>query len=613
MNQRNIGIISLINRVFPDGTFRGEFKNIVLTSFRIILNQGFRSFLGHAQKKIKRREFRIVKFTQYTFHQLNDFEIYNIIKEIKNLNYKPRFSVLMPVYNPNPQWLKAAINSVINQLYWNWELCICDDGSTVTETRKILQEYLKIDTRIKVIFSNTNEGISKATNKALTLATGEFVALLDHDDELTIDALYEAAKALNADQNIDFIYSDEDKISADGEYVEPFLKPDFSMEMLRSMNYLIHLAIIRRTLVELVGGFNNKFDGAQDFDLFFRILEKTDRVHHIRKILYHWRKSPISGAYDPLAKPWIYERGKSAIEKHLERLGIEATVKIGYGWGLYKVDYKINGEPAVDIIIPTRKISLFKKCIKSLKENTTYQNYNVWAVINGNSDYEIIQIKSRHGDELERFVDKKTGLIGPRLVYNWSRMNNLAVSFTNSQYIIFMNDDVEIITKDWIENLLQYAQFDHVGAVGIMLLYKDTNTIQHAGDFISEIGTGDHCFNGMASNSFEINGLAQVVRECSAVTSACMMVKRDIFKKIGGFDENLRNFDDYDFCLRLREAGYSIIYTPYAKAYHHESPTRPQVHDDKTLDYLLKKHKPTRYDPFYRYEWINMYNKIRRR
>jgi len=563
------------------------------------------NFQAFAKLKVKDPyEFWILK-NEPTKEKLEEYK-----KESLSFEYRPKISIITPVWNTDEKWLRAAIESVLNQVYDNWELCITDGGSTMPHVKKILKEYAKKDKRIKVKFLPENKGIAGNSNEALKLATGEFVVLLDHDDELALFALYEVVKVLNESRDIDFIYSDEDKIDEKGNYVDPFFKPDFSIHLLRSMNYLIHVAVMRKELVEQVSGFNSEFDGAQDYDLFFRLLEKTNKVYHIRKILYHWRKSSSSGAQNPLAKPWIYEKGKLALQCHLIRLGIEGIANIGGGYGLYFVDYKIKDTPAVDIIIPTRKMSLFKKCLKSIRNNTTWKNYKIWAVINGNYDYEIVEIKD--GTELDGFANKDTGLIGPPLPYNWSRMNNLAVSRTKAPYIIFLNDDIQIITDNWIENMLQYAQQKDVGGVGVMLLYPD-NSIQHAGDFITENGTGDHCFNGMDSRSFEINGLAQVVREVSAVTGACMMVRRDVFEEVGGFDENLRNFDDYDFCLRLRESGYKLIYTPYSKLYHHESPTRPQILDNKMVRYLLGRHKSKRFDPFYRYEWINMYNRARQR
>jgi len=523
--------------------------------------------------------------------------------------YRPKISVIMPVYNSTVV-LTAAVNSIESQSYPNWELCICDDASTLQETKELLEHFRQKDDRIKVATFTTNQGISKATNQALSMATGEYIALLDHDDELAPDAMFEIVKALNSDPEIDFIYSDEDKIDRSGTHVEPFFKPDFSMHLLRSQNYLIHVAVMRRRLVTEVGSFDKEFDGAQDYDLFFRVLEKTDKVHHIRKILYHWRKSAESGAENALAKPWIYETGKRAIQNHLKRLGINATAEIGKAPGLYRVEYAIDDALPVDILIPTRKISFIKNCVDSILSKTTWKNYKIWAIINGKEDYEIVQVKSKNCIELERYTDPSTGLIGPSLPYNWSRMNNVAASATQAPFIILLNDDTTIITEDWIENMMQYAQQGDVGGVGVMLLYPD-DLIQHAGDFINEEKMGDHCFNCMSKNSFEINGFAQVVRETSAVTSACMMIRRDVFRELKGFDEELRNYDDYDFCLRLREKGYKIIYTPYVQVYHHESPTRPQILDRRLVDHLLAKHASITQDPFYRYEWRTLYDRSR--
>jgi GT2 family glycosyltransferase len=357
---------------------------------------------------------------------------------------------------------------------------------------------------------------------------------------------------------------------------------------------------MRKSLVDSVGGFKSKFDGAQDFDIFFRVIEKNAKVEHIRKILYHWRMSANSGAKDALAKPWIYELGRTIIKEHLERMKLDAQVSIGAGWGLYRVDYSILGSPFVDIIIPTRKLDLFKNCLASIKKST-YKHFNIYAVINGLTDYELIKISNFDGNDLKKYIDKKTGLIGPEIPYNWSRMNNIAISLTSSPYLITLNDDIEIITEDWIENLLRYAQFDHIGTVGCMLLYRD-KTIQHAGDFVREDGTGDHCFNRLRSDSFAFNGLAQVVRESTTVTSACMMIKRKTFKKVGLFDEELKNYDDYEFGIRIRKNGYINIYTPYVKAFHLESPTRPQICNSGTINYLLKKNGNIG-EKFFRYEW----------
>jgi O-antigen biosynthesis protein len=584
-----------VERTLPNGTKRREFYDCIIKGGRILFNEGPKSLWLSFQSNIRQKKF------------LENYKMQSGMEEISPLQilkYMPLISIITPVYNPDPMILNRTILSVIKQNYPNWELCLVDGNSSNIKIHNLLNKFAAEDRRIKVKFSDCNLGISGNSNAALEMAKGEFIALLDHDDELSPNALYEVAKSLNAKNDIDFIYSDEDKISTNGEMCDPFFKPDFSLELLRSENYLSHLVVIRRHLVNSVGGFNSKFDGAQDFDLFLRIVEKGAKVEHIRRILYHWRMSDNSGAQNALAKPWIYELGRTELEQHLARMGLDAKVSIGAGWGLYRTDYSIRDTPVVDIIIPTRKLELFKNCLRSIKKSS-YKNYNIYAVINGETDYEIIRINDSSGKDLEKHTDEQTGLIGPQLSYNWSRMNNIAISRTNAPYIITLNDDIQIISENWIENLLRYAQFDHIGTVGCMLLYKD-GTIQHAGDFVKPDGTGDHCFNGLKSDSFEVNGLAQVVRECTTVTSACMMIKRDTFQKVGLFDEKLRNFDDYEFGLRLRKNGYINIYTPYVKAYHLESPTRPQVLDPETVAYLLKRIGPVS-ESFFRYEWLRIY------
>jgi GT2 family glycosyltransferase/glycosyltransferase involved in cell wall biosynthesis len=606
-----------IDRLLPEGTRRGEFRKVVIASLRVVTEQGTRSYLYQAWEKIRRRETRIIEpASSYGMlaetARLSQEDIDRIRRKIPSMTSRPVISVITPVYNTDARWLKRCLDSVLNQVYSQWELCIADDASDKEEVRTILQEYASKEPRIKLELLEKHLGVAGSSNAALDSASGDFVLFLDHDDELTPDAIFEVAETVSVDSDVDLIYSDEDKIDEKGRYTEPFYKPDFSFPTLRSQNYLIHLAALRRDLVVAVNGLDSEFDGAQDYDLFFRVLERTQRVHHIAKILYHWRKSSSSGAKNALAKPWIYKKGKLAVQRHLTRLGYNATVEMGKGLGLYNVNYQIEGTPVVDILIPTRKISEVKECLTSLINMTTWENRRIFAVINAKEDYDVVEVKGKHCEELDPSTDRETGLIGPKLPYNWSRMNNRGMSATVSPYVVFLNDDTRIISRDWIQDMLQYAQLEDVGAVGAMLLYPD-GTIQHAGDYVTGTGMGGHCFNGMDSNSFEVNGLAQCIRETSAVTGACMMVRRTVFEELGGFDEELRNFDDFDFCLRLREKGYKIIYTPYAKAYHLESPSRPQILAKKMLHRLSERHPWARSDPFYRYEYNAMYRKQTKR
>jgi GT2 family glycosyltransferase len=366
------------------------------------------------------------------------------------------------------------------------------------------------------------------------------------------------------------------------------------------MNYLIHFTIIRKTRFETVEGFNKNYDGAQDYDLFFRCIENGAKIRHIPKVLYHWRILESSSSQSPTVKPWIYDIGQNAVQDHLNRCNTQATVKGGAGIHQTKIQYSIDGSPRVDILIPTRRLSQFKKCLNELQK-TRYKNYSLHAIINGTDKHKVITITSRDGDELIPFTDKRTGLIGPFLPYNWSKMNNIAIMQTNSPFIVTLNDDVFLKTDDWLEQFLIYAQKNYVGSVGCLLLNPD-GSIQHAGSYITEEGLGNHCFRGQSPHSMELNGILQIPRECSGVTSACMMVRREIFKKIGYFDEKLRNYDDFEFSIRLLKNGYSNIFTPYVCGFHDESQTRPLIINPDLINYLKGKIMPVK-ELYYRYEW----------
>ncbi len=583
-----------------------EARNTASASRRVIRSEGIGAFMHHIREKIRRREFTVAA-SEIRPSDAEPTRVSDVQDECDSFRYRPRISVLMPTYNTKVAWLDLAISSLRNQAYQDWELCIADDASS-HKTKNRIRFWSDRDPRIKVVWSDAHQGISGATNSALGIATGEYVLLLDHDDELGGNAMYEIVKSLNADRTIDMIYSDEDKIDRQGNFVEPFYKPDFSYHLLLSMNYLPHACVMRKSVLDQVGGFDSAYDGAQDYDLFLRIIEKTRRVHHIPKVLYHWRKSPGSGAENALAKDHIYERGNAALQSHLRRMGTDAKSSIGRGHGLYRIDYRISGTPSVDILIPTRQISFLKKCVGSIIEKSTWKNYRLWALVNGKTDYATVRIHDSSCSELMP-ITGKDGLIGPDLPYNWSRMNNIGAKHTSAPYIVFLNDDTEIISPDWIEQMLQLCQLDNVGVVGSMLIYPN-NILQHAGDYITPNVTGDHCFNGMRPDSFEVNGLAQVVRETSAVTSACYMVPREVFERLDGYDESLRNYDDYDFCLRLNESGLVVLYTPYARSYHHESPTRPQINDKSMLSRLKQNHPWATRDRFFRYEWKDMYGRL---
>jgi len=517
--------------------------------------------------------------------------------------YRPLISVIIPVYNPPCDILEKTLDSVVSQSYDNWEVCIVDGNSDERKIRDLLQTYADRYPNIRVHFLTENLGISENTNIAEKMSQGEFIALLDHDDQISPHALFEIVHHLNDNPQTDIVYTDEDKIDNRENRFDPFFKPKYSPELLNGMNYLIHFTIIRKSLFDAVNGFKKEFDGAQDYDLFFRCIENGANISHLPKVLYHWRSLESSSSQSTAIKPWIYDIGKKAVQDHLDRCSIRATVKSGGGVTLNKVQYVIEGSPPVDILIPTRKLPQFKKCLNALKK-TRYKNYSIHAIINGTNEYRVVTITSPDGRELIQFTDGRTGLIGPKLPYNWSKMNNIALKQTLSPYVVTLNDDVYLKTDDWLEKFLMYAQLNQVGSVGCLLLNPD-GSIQHAGSYITDDGLGDHCFKGLDPHSLECNGILQIPRECSGVTSACMMVRREVFDKNGYFDENLRNYDDFEFSIRLLKKGYSHIFTPYVCGFHDESQTRPLIINPAMINYLKDKTMPVK-ELYYRHEWEMM-------
>ncbi|ADB58259.1 glycosyltransferase [Archaeoglobus profundus] len=500
-------------------------------------------------------------------------DLKRMAEECKKFKYRPKISIIMPTWNTDERWLRKAIESVLNQVYDNWELCIADGGSTKPHVRKILEEYAKKDKRIKVKFLPKNLGIAGNSNEALKLATGEFVAFLDHDDELAPFALYEVVKLLNEKPDLDFIYSDEDKIDEKGRRRDPFFKPDYSPDMFLSCNYLIHITVIRKSLVDKVGGFRLGYDGSQDYDLFLRVLEHTDKIAHIPKILYHWRAIETSCASRPEAKMYAYKAAKKALADAMKRRGIEIEgVYDGLWLGSYRIKYKINGNPKVSIIIPTKdKVEVLKRCVESILNKTTYQNYEIVIVDNNSQEEKTFEYYETIKDH------PKIRILEYNKPFNFSAINNYAVSKVDSEFILFLNNDTEVITSEWLSAMLEHAQRKEVGAVGAKLLYPN-NTIQHAGVIL---GLGVHRVAGHSHRHYPANshgyvGRINVVQNLSAVTAACMLTKKSLFEEVGGFDEvNLPiAFNDVDYCLKLREKGYLIVYTPYAVLYHYESLSR---------------------------------------
>jgi len=475
----------------------------------------------------------------------------------------------MPVYNVRPQWLHEAIDSVCGQTYANWELCIADDCSTDGQIRRLLMHYTKKDARIRVCFLETNQGIAGASAAALKMARGEFIGLLDNDDILAANALAQVVRLINRQPDIDLIYSDEDKITEQGQRYAPFFKPDFGPDTLRSYNYICHFTVMRADVVRAVGGFRPGYDGSQDYDLFLRVCDYTDRIAHIPEILYHWRAVQGSVGKDGAAKPYAYASAKKALSDHLQRQGLRGEVEDGFFLGSYHIKYEIPDLPELTIIIPTKnKAQVLQRCIESILEKTTYANYRILIVDNGSSEPDTLG----YYEQLAR--EERIRIIHYAREFNFSALNNFAVRQVQSEYFVFLNNDTEVISPQWLEEMIGLGQRQDVGAVGALLLY-DNDTVQHGGVIIGIGGIAGHAHKHYFADEEGYFGRLQVVQNFSAVTAACLLLRRHVFDEVGGFSEELSHaFNDVDLCLKIREKGYLNVYTPFARLYHHESISR---------------------------------------
>ena len=495
-----------------------------------------------------------------------------IEKEIEGFRYKPKISIITPVYNVDPKWLDKCIHSVRNQFYENWELCLHDDASTNKETIKCLKKWKeKSDPRIKISFGKENQHISGASNETLKLATGDFVALLDNDDELSPDALYENVKLLNEYPEADFIYSDEDKIDEKGNRAEPFFKPDWSPDLFLSQMYTCHLGVYRKSIVDEIDGFRKGYEGSQDYDLVLRFIEKTGRekIFHISKILYHWRKIAGSMAGKETAKDYTTVAAKKALGGYLERNKIEGEVLDGKFPGTYRVKRKILGNPKVSIIIPFKdQAKVMKVCVESILKKTDYGNFEIILVNNRSEKKETFDyLNSLKKEPLIKILNYNKP-------FNYSAINNYAVKQASGEYVLFLNNDMDVISREWLSSMLEHAQRKEVGAVGAKLLYPN-NTIQHAG-VVMGLRIAGHAFKYLPKEDPRYFCHPHLIRNYCCVTAACLMIRKKTFEEMGGLDEkNLKvAFNDVDFCLRLIENGYYNVWTPYAELYHHESLSR---------------------------------------
>lgn len=515
----------------------------------------------------------------------------------EKLDYEPCISIIVPTYKTPEKFLKEMIDSVRNQSYENWELCIGDGSVTEDTVKNVVESYQKKDKRIKMLCLSENLGIAGNTNAALSIATGDYIALLDHDDILAPDALYEVVKWMNEHykDETDVIYTDEDKVSFDlKDYFEPHFKSDYNLDLIRSNNYICHLFVAGKSIVDQVGGFRKEYDGSQDYDFILRCIEQSKHVEHVPKVLYHWRCHPGSTAANQESKMYCYEAGKRAIEDHLKRRGEDGCqVVMTEHLGFYHVIYPIREQKKVSIIIPNKdQKEILERCIESIIQKTDYKNYEIIIVENNSTTNEIFEyyktIEQRENIRVVIWKDK----------FNYSAINNFGVKYANGEYLLFLNNDIEVIRENWLSEMLANVQRKEVGIVGAKLLYPD-NMVQHAGVIIGMGGIAGHPLSRHPADDCGYFARGIIQQNLNAVTAACMLTKKEVYEKVKGFEEKLAvAFNDIDLCLKVRKAGYLIVYDPEALLYHHESISRGKEDTlekrnrfEGEVDYMAKKWK----------------------
>ena len=570
------------------------------------IKKGYRYLKRHGMKQFLIRlteRFQQEDIDYETWFELNKATEKELQEQRKNpLEHGPLISIVVPVYRTPEIYLREMMESVMEQTYGNWELCLADasprgeqlrqdlkkikgrktrdavmkipDGDT--ELTSVIREYQLKDSRIRYEILKENKSIAENSNAAMEMATGDFVGLLDHDDTLEPNALYEVARKICEDDRVDVVYTDEDKINSKGtKHLTPNMKPDFNLDLLRSNNYICHLFVVRRILMEKVGGFRKEFDGAQDYDFILRCTEEAEKIAHVHKVLYHWRTHEKSTSDNPESKIYAFHAGRRAVESHLQRLGIQAEVEETCDLGYYRVKYPVTGSPMVSILIPNKdQLQTLKKCLKSIWEKTEYTNYEILIIENNSTEKETFEfykrIDGRHHVRV-LYWDKE---------FNYSAINNFGAAQAKGEYLLLLNNDTEVISKGWMKELLSHCQRPEVGMVGAKLYFPD-NTIQSAGTIIGMGGMADHAFVNMDRKKSGYMHRASIQVDMSGVTAACAMVKRSVYEEVHGLEENLTvAFNDVDLGLKIVTAGYLIVFDPYAELYHYESKSRG-VNDEK--------------------------------
>ncbi len=546
-----------------------KFRQNAEKAMRVIRSDGIRALPGKISLRMKHIRTE-VDYDTWIAHHIPSEEV---LEKQRNthFDYAPLFSVLVPLYKTPEEFLKKMIDSVKAQTYSNWELVLSDGSGSPSPISEALKAEAASDKRIKVLEASEPFRIVENTNRAVMASSGDFIALLDHDDELTPDALFECAKAVNENRDISFIYSDEDKINVVGnKFFQPNMKPDFNPDLLRSVNYICHLTVIRRDLLDKAGLLDPSYEGAQDYDLILRCTELSEGIHHIPRVLYHWRSHEASTAENPESKMYAFEAGKRALEAHFKRLGIPAEVYHNENHGLYRIKYLRDRDPLISILIPNKDhVDDLKRCIDSIEEKSTYRNYEYIIIENNSTEEETF----RYYKELEK-TNPKAHVVYYKGSFNFSDINNFGEMNANGEYLLLLNNDTELINGESIEDMLAFCMREEVGCVGARLYYGD-DTIQHAGVIIGFGSIAGHCFVQIPHGDTGYQDRIICAADYSAVTAACMMVDREVFRKVGGFETSLAvAFNDVDLCLKIRKEGYLIVYDPYAQLHHYESKSR---------------------------------------
>ena len=568
-NQETVKIIKS-----PEKTLK-ETKNPIRKTYRWIKAYGFGVTWRRIVSELTGKPFSLDgDLTKVSYddwrkkYEITDEDI-EAMKHV-SFDYNPKLSIVIPLYDTKIAFLRELLDSFENQIYTNWELCLADGTGEGSPLEAVVREYMDNDDRIKYEILADNKGISENTNAAIKMATGEYIVLSDHDDIVPVHALFECVKALNKDQTIDVIYSDEDKVDMDGKkFFDPHFKSDFNIDLLCSMNYICHLFVVKKSLVDEVGMLRSEFDGAQDHDFILRCCEKAENIKHIPKILYHWRCHMDSTAANPESKLYAFEAGRKAVQEHYNRIGVPAKVEHGQFYGMYKTVYEWEEQPLISIIIPTKDhIDDLQKCINSIEEKSSYRNFEFVIVENNSTEQETFDYyKTIEGRDNVQVLYYKGD-------FNFSKINNFGVEHAKGDYILLLNNDTEIINPDCLKEMLGYCMREDVGIVGARLYYPD-DTIQHAGVVLGFGGMAGHTFIGCSRYDNGYFSRIICAQDYSAVTAACMMTKKSIYEEVGGLTEEFKvAFNDIDFCMKVRDKGYLIVYNPAVELYHYESKSR---------------------------------------